>query len=368
MDRNRSRLDPVGARRDVVDLNLRSISVFVQVAESAGISLAARQLGLTQSAVSQIVANLEHSLGVQLFDRDVRPMALTPSGAILLDKARGLLLSAREAIQAARQPATAALPKLNICLVETIAGTIGLELVSKIQGFATQWSVHGGLTGHHTRSLLTREADIVISSDPLEDESNLERHLILTEQLILVLPKPAAEEFKDLQTLAQTRDLVRLSTRTTLGRHIERHLRRTRVEARGRLEFDDPEAVMATVANNHGWSILTPLSSMLGRGSWPKLKFLPLPAPATSREIYVIAREKELGEIPKKIAETAIESLNEVFNSVLSPCCPWMRNLCSLPGIAPGTLSTAGVPPSASSNLLWPLRDLAPLGKLARSW
>lgn len=366
MDRKRSRLAPERARYDTVDLNLRSLSIFVQVAESAGMSLAARQMGLTQSAVSQIIANLEQSLGVQLFDRDVRPMALTPPGTILLDKARGLLLSAREAIQAARQPAASALPKLNICLVETIAGTIGLELVSKIQGFATQWSVHGGLTGQHIRSLLTREADIVISSDPLEDEPNLERHLILTEQLILVLPRSAGE-FKDLQTLAETRDLVRLSTRTTLGRKIEGHLRRTRVEAKGRLEFDDPEAVMATVANSHGWSIVTPLSSMLGQTSWPDLKFRPLPGPASSREIYVIARAKELGDIPKKIAETAIELLNNVFNSVLSPCCPWMRDQYSLPGLTPDRPSKADVLPSTASNPRWPLRGLTLSGKLARS-
>jgi hypothetical protein len=48
-------------------------------------------------------------------------MALTRSGTILL-------LSAREAIQAAGQPAVTALPKLSICLVDTIAGTIGLEM------------------------------------------------------------------------------------------------------------------------------------------------------------------------------------------------------------------------------------------------
>jgi len=50
---------------------------------------------------------------VQRFDRDVRPMAPTRSGIILLDKARGVLLSAREAIEAARQPAVTALPKLT---------------------------------------------------------------------------------------------------------------------------------------------------------------------------------------------------------------------------------------------------------------
>ncbi len=248
MDRNRSRLSPDRSRFNNFDLNLRSLNIFVQVAESGSISQSARLMGLTQSAVSQTIASLEQCIGVQLFDRDVRPMALTRSGTILLDKARGVLLSAREAIQAARQPAVTALPKLNMCLVDTIAGTIGLELISKIQGFATQWSVQGGLPSHHTRSLLTREADIVISSDALEDEPNLERHLILREQLVIVLPKGAAGEAQDLETLAKTRDLVRLSTRTTLGRQIERHFRRTRIEATSRVEFDDPEAVMAMVA------------------------------------------------------------------------------------------------------------------------
>ena len=94
---------------------------------------------------------------------------------------------------------------------------------------------------------------------------------------------------------------MRLSSRTALGRQIERHFRRTRIEATSRVEFDDPEAVMAMVANNLGWGILTPLSSLLGRSFWPKLAFEPFPGPAASREIYVIAREKELGEIRRRL-------------------------------------------------------------------
>lgn len=367
MDRNRSRLPSDRSRNDAIDLNLRSLNIFVQVVESRGFSPAARQMGLTQSAVSQTIGSLEQSLGVQLFDRDVRPMALTPSGSILLDKARGLLLSAREAIQAARQPTATTLPKLNICLVKTIAGTIGLDLVPKIQGFATQWSVQAGLPSYHSRALLTREADIVISSDPLEDEPNLERHLILREQLVIVQPRASAEKVDDLQKLASTSKLVRLSTRTTLGRQIERHLRRTRIETTSRVEFDAPEAVMAMVANNLGWSILTPLLSLLGRSYWPKLVFAPLPGPAASREIYVVAREKELGDVPRSIAEAAIEALNEKFANVLLPCCPWMKTMYCLPGITPDQPLRADVLPSASSTPRWPSRGSAPSGKLVRS-
>ena len=125
---------------------------------------------------------------------------------------------------------------------------------------------------------------------------------------------------------------------------------------------------MAMVANNLlGWSILTPLSSLLGRSYWPKLTFEPLPGPASSREIYVIAREKELGDIPMRIAEAAIGSLHEMFTNVLLPYCPWMKTMYRLPGTTPDGPFRADVLPSASSTPRWPSRGSAPSGKLVRS-
>jgi DNA-binding transcriptional LysR family regulator len=367
MDLSRRRPAAKRDRDDILDLNLRSLDIFVQVVESGGISPAARRMGLTQSAVSQIIAGLEQSLGVQLFDRNVRPIATTPSGSILLDKARGVLNGARDAIQAARHPAATALPKINICLVETVAGTIGLDLVSNIQNYATLWSVHGGLHSHHSQSLLTREVDIVVSPDALEDEPNLERHLILKEQLCIVLPRDFKGEVRSLAALAETRDLVRLSARTMLGRQVERHLRRLRIEAKGRVEFDDPEAVMAMVAANRGWALLTPLCVLLGRSLWPSLRLMPMPAPGLSREVFVIAREKELGEIPRRIAGTAVASIDQLFTAELFPSHPWMSQGCFLPGIVRKEPVKAGAQPSAFSIPRLPSLDSIPLGKLAHS-
>ncbi len=332
MDRNRTPPASDRAHYDCIDLNLRALDVFVQVTEACGISPAARRLGLTQSAVSQIIASLEKSIGVQLLDRNVRPIALTPAGVILLDKARGVLLCAREAMQAARTPASAALPKLNICLVGAIAGKLGLDLISSADGFAATLSVHTGSLNQHSRSLLTREVDIMISPDPLEDEPNLERHLILREKLCLVLPGDSEGEVDDLAALARARDLVRLSPRTMLGRQIERYLRRLRIEAKGRIEFDDPEGVMAAVAAGMGWALLTPTCVLVGRSFWPKLRITPAPGQSMWREIYVIARDKELGDIPRKMAAKVIASVDRIFTSELEPCCPWMLDQYLLPG------------------------------------
>ncbi len=245
-----------------------------------------------------------------------------------------------------------------------------MELVSNIQGFAALWSVHGGLHSHHSRSLLTREVDIVISPDPLEDQPNLERHLILREQLCLVVPREFKGEIDSLTVIAETRDLVRLSARTVLGRQIERHLRRMRIEVSGRVEFDDHEAVMAMVAANQGWAILTPLGVLLGRSYWPQLRFVPLPGPAVSREMYLIAREKELGDIPRKVADTAVASIRKLFKEELAATYPWMIAGCSTPGMTSAVRKApakAGAQPSASSVRQLPSRGSSPLGKLAHN-
>jgi DNA-binding transcriptional LysR family regulator len=338
---------------EALDLNLRSLDVFVQIAESGGMSSTARRMGLTQSAVSQMIANLELSLGVQLFDRQVRPIALTPAGIILLNKARSLLIDARAAIKAVREPAAAAFPKLNLCLVETIAGAIGPDLVKNIQGFADLWSVHAGLHSQHNRALLSREADIVLTPDPLEDEPNVERHEILKELFFIALPKEFEGDAGSLAVLAESCDLVRFSARTMLGRQIERHLRRLRLEARGRVEFDNSDAVLAMVAGGLGWAILTPLCALLGRSFWPQVNFVPLPGPVLHRRLHVIARQGELGDIPKKIADAASLCMRRVLDERFEDY-PWIASGCHVPGLDAAAVRTAAP------------RTLAPLRAAAR--
>jgi len=364
---------------DALDLNLRSIDVFVQIAETGGMSTTARRMGLTQSAVSQMIANLENSLGVQLFDRQVRPLALTPSGVILLERARGLLLSARDAINAARQPNAAALPKLNLCLVDTIAGTIGPDLVAGMQGSAVQWSIHAGLSSQHKLALLSREADIIISPDPLEDEANLERHEIVREPFVLVLPRHYIKPVASISALAGDLDFIRFSARSLLGRQVERHLRRLRTEAQGHVEFDSSASILAMVAAELGFAILTPLCAMLATGYWPLLRIAPMPEPTLFRRIYVIARQGELGELPRKIAEMSAAALRCVVDARLQGELAWMRDDISIPS-TPRTLCPAesivcrsresvisAVPPLISSARLSPLQGSIPSGKLARS-
>lgn len=73
------------------NLDLTALRSFVAVADSGGVTRAAGFLNLTQSAVSMQIKRLEEALGLTLFDRSGRGVALTGSGELLLGYARQLL-------------------------------------------------------------------------------------------------------------------------------------------------------------------------------------------------------------------------------------------------------------------------------------
>ena len=66
-----------------MDVNFEWYKIFYYAAQSENFSEAARQLYITQSAVSQGIKNLENKLGVTLFDRNSRRARLTPEGKLL---------------------------------------------------------------------------------------------------------------------------------------------------------------------------------------------------------------------------------------------------------------------------------------------
>ena len=70
---------------------LASMRIFLAVAETGALNQAARQLGLSPSAVSKHIAALEGRLGAQLLARTTRHVALTEVGSSYLENCRQIL-------------------------------------------------------------------------------------------------------------------------------------------------------------------------------------------------------------------------------------------------------------------------------------
>lgn len=89
--------------------NLKGLFAFVETATAGSLTLAARRLEVTPAAVSKSVLKLEAELGVRLFNRSTRRLALTAEGARFLGEARRALALLDEAIEGvshdAKEPA-----------------------------------------------------------------------------------------------------------------------------------------------------------------------------------------------------------------------------------------------------------------------
>lgn len=70
-----------------MSLEDNKILVFRTIVHCGGVSAAARELGVSQPAVSQALSELENSLGTRLLKRDKSGIELTPDGALLLSYA-----------------------------------------------------------------------------------------------------------------------------------------------------------------------------------------------------------------------------------------------------------------------------------------
>src|SRR6478735_10785832 len=68
--------------------SLASLNAFVRAAEARSFTTAARQLGVSSSAIGKAVARMEERLGVRLLHRSTRSITLTAEGALFLERCR----------------------------------------------------------------------------------------------------------------------------------------------------------------------------------------------------------------------------------------------------------------------------------------
>jgi len=78
-------------------LDSRKLLAFITLARVGSFTLAARELGLTQSAISHAIKALEQDLACRLFDRLGRRVTLTVPGQHLLDHASKIIAEMQSA-------------------------------------------------------------------------------------------------------------------------------------------------------------------------------------------------------------------------------------------------------------------------------
>lgn len=101
--------------------NLRAMAVFASVVRHASFSGAAKELGITTSAVSQQIRTLELDLGVTLLHRSTRKLSLTEAGDSLYKSAINMVRAAEEGRDSVSQFRDELLGNLRIATTPKLA-------------------------------------------------------------------------------------------------------------------------------------------------------------------------------------------------------------------------------------------------------
>ncbi|WP_166418350.1 LysR family transcriptional regulator [Cochlodiniinecator piscidefendens] len=111
------------------------LETFVTVVECGGFSDAQFALGITQSAISIRIRDLETGLGYRVCERGRGGFRLTERGEIAYRKARDILLSARDFDAELLELRNAITGDLRIGVVDAVSSLPGLPLVAALQKF-----------------------------------------------------------------------------------------------------------------------------------------------------------------------------------------------------------------------------------------
>jgi DNA-binding transcriptional LysR family regulator len=191
-------------------MELRHLRYFCAVAENQGFSRSARELHVSQSAISEQISDLEREIGVALLVRGQQKTRLTLQGEVFLAEAKKVLASADQAVETVRRSARGEIGTLHIGFFN---GGTGPHVPILIKDFrrhhpGVRVSVTDKVPGLQSGALIDGTMDVGFTR-PLETpfDQLLHSELLYPDPLVAVFPKdhPLARGAVDLKSLARER-------------------------------------------------------------------------------------------------------------------------------------------------------------------
>lgn len=143
------------------NLDWNQLKAFLETAETGSLSAAARKLGLTQPTLSRQVAAIEQRMGVTLFERVGKAMALTPTGLDLLEHARAMGAAAEALGLAATGRSEAVGGVVSVSASDAVAAYLLPPILKQLRAQEPGIAVEV-ISSNALSDLLRREADIAV--------------------------------------------------------------------------------------------------------------------------------------------------------------------------------------------------------------
>jgi DNA-binding transcriptional LysR family regulator len=170
-------------------MELRHVRYFVAVAEELHFGRAAARVHVAQPALSRQIRALEAEMGLRLFERDRRRVALTAAGTAFLDEAKSLLGHVVRAVEEARRADRGEFGLLRIGYVPAVANTGLPEIVRAFRNRfpGVEVRLQEMNPAMQVEALLRNRVDVGFIRGPIHEPA-IAVQTVLEEPLVAALP------------------------------------------------------------------------------------------------------------------------------------------------------------------------------------
>jgi len=291
-------------------VTVSNAKLFRDMAQTRSFSRAASLAGISQSAASQHVQEVERRLGVTLFDRSTRPMRLTPAGRLYTRYCKDVLDREERFLTALAALKARVEGSVRVASIYSI----GLSEVSRLKEQFSARFPHASLEVDYLRpdkvyeAVESGEADLGLISYP---RASREIQVIPWRKETMALAAPPSHPLASRAVLEPEdlngQDYVGFDSDLMIRRELDRFLRERGVEVRLTMQFDNIQMVKEAVAVGSGISIL-PDRTMHAEIEQGRLVSIPLHAPGLVRPLGIIHRRRK---VFNRAAASFLELLRE---------------------------------------------------------
>jgi DNA-binding transcriptional LysR family regulator len=236
--------------------NLRLIR---DLALTRSVSKAARLNGITQSAASQAMKEVERELGVTLFDRSTRPLTITAAGKLYVEYCRDVIRrhEEMEAFLGRLKQQTDGIVRLASIY------SVGLSEMSEIEERFARRYPEAEIQISYRRpekvweAVAEDQADLGLMSYAESSREIAALPWREEEMVVAVAPSHRLAKEKSVEPLAlDAEPFVGFDEDLPIQAHIDRYLRERKVTVQTVLRFDNIEVIKRAVAHGSGISIM----------------------------------------------------------------------------------------------------------------
>jgi DNA-binding transcriptional LysR family regulator len=287
-------------------MELRQLEYFVAVAAELNFSRAAQRIHVVQSALSASVGKLEKELGVELFDRSKRQIALTAPGETFLRHARGVIQTvqmAQSSVEGYRDQLAGTVTLGTLMSWGTLNLAAALEEFRRLNPLVTV-HLRQSLTGSagHLDAIANSQMDLALVSIPSSPSPLVVLHRLTQEPMVFVCESthPLAHRRRVRTADLDGQDFINFPPGWGIRQRLDANFAAAGIRPNGAYEVAD-YAIAAELIRHRLATTVLPISAA---NRFPDLCTVPLNPPLTWTLSLASAAPETVSRATKALVET----------------------------------------------------------------